>query len=115
MNSFHVACSQNEPLALYILQKREELVAKKEGYREKLDATLTKAYRNVCDSKNPICNLREASQVNGIGQWMLKLLKDFFSDESAEGAEVHDKKKGKFEKMTQMLPVLFFCFLTSSL
>ena len=31
MNSLHVACSQNEPLALYILQKREELVAKKEG------------------------------------------------------------------------------------
>ena len=115
MNSLHVACSQNEPLALYILQKREELVAKKEGCREKLDATLTKAFRNVCDSKNPICSLREASQVNGIGQWMLKLLKDFFSDQSAEGAEAHDQQRGKFEEMTQIFPFLFSSFPTSCL
>ena len=102
MSSSHATCPQNEPLALYILQKREELASKKDGYREKLDATLTKAYRNICESKNPICSLREASQVHGIGQWMLKLLKGFFSDASAEEPEGHDQQEasctGKFNE-----------------
>lgn len=89
----HARCVENEALALYILEKREAFVAK-EGYKEKLDATLTKAYRNVCDCKHPICSLRDASQVHGIGQWMLKLLKGFFPDPPDVSQEAICKASG---------------------
>ncbi|EFJ11322.1 hypothetical protein SELMODRAFT_447091 [Selaginella moellendorffii] len=81
-----VACEQNEGLALYIYWKREELM-QKPSFSDNLDATFTTAYRNVCDHKAPICTLKEAAKVRGIGAWMLKQLKDFFADGEIDAAK----------------------------
>ncbi|XP_024517250.1 crossover junction endonuclease MUS81 [Selaginella moellendorffii] len=91
-----VACEQNEGLALYIYWKREELM-QKPSFSDNLDATFTTAYRNVCDHKAPICTLKEAAKVRGIGAWMLKQLKDFFADglEHASQEDVSQSKKRK--------------------
>jgi crossover junction endonuclease MUS81 len=109
------ACPQNEPLALYLLQKRDELASKKDGCRKKLDATLAKAYRNICESKIPICSLRDAARVPGIGQWTLKLLKGFFPDatsqEEMDALDLHDAAStGNFDwkKRLQVSPFFFF-------
>lgn len=101
-----VACLENEPLALFILEKREELFAA-DGFKESLDATISKAYRNVCECKQPICSLRDASKIKGIGNWMLKLLKGFFPEENSadcdpnEGAEKATKRKAKKSYLPQ--------------
>ncbi|XP_024517243.1 crossover junction endonuclease MUS81 isoform X2 [Selaginella moellendorffii] len=94
-----VACEQNEGLALYIYWKREELM-QKPSFSDNLDATFTTAYRNVCDHKAPICTLKEAAKVRGIGAWMLKQLKDFFGD-GLEHASQENASQSKKRKTTR--------------
>ncbi|KAJ7533191.1 hypothetical protein O6H91_13G036900 [Diphasiastrum complanatum] len=79
MGSRHVVCEENETLASFIHEKYEAFLLK-QPYSENLDATLSKAYKNVCEWKDPIRSLQDASKIRGIGNWMLKLLKDFFVD-----------------------------------
>lgn len=58
-----VVCSENEELAMYMLQKRQEMAEKPKGISENIDTTLSKAYYNVCDAKNPIKTLKDLSQI----------------------------------------------------
>lgn len=78
-----VVCPENEGPAMFLFEKWDEM-AKKDTYTDRLDATLSKAYRNLCDHKEPIYDLKDASKIKGIGNWTLKLLKEYFkSDEEA--------------------------------
>lgn len=78
-----VVCPENEGLAMFLFEKWDEM-AKKDTYTDRLDATLSKAYRNLCDHKEPIYDLKDASKIKGIGNWTLKLLKEYFkSDDEA--------------------------------
>lgn len=56
-------CNENEELALFLLQKRQELAEKPKGLSENVDMTLSKAYVNICDAKQPIKSLKELSQI----------------------------------------------------
>ncbi|KAI5074511.1 hypothetical protein GOP47_0010472 [Adiantum capillus-veneris] len=103
MERAHARCVENEPLAVYILEQRQALAAK-EGYSENLDATLSKAYRNVCECDHPICSLRDASQIQGIGQWVLKMLKGFFSEPVHSSQETIDKATGKKKANRRYVP-----------
>ncbi|KAJ4711569.1 Crossover junction endonuclease MUS81 [Melia azedarach] len=96
-----VVCSENEELAMYMLQKRQEMAEKPKGISENIDTTLSKAYYNVCDAKNPIKTLKDLSQIKGVGKWILRLVQEFFEAESAssEPEDLTDKgKKGKATK-----------------
>lgn len=58
-----VVCPENEELAMYMLQKRQEMAETPKGLSENIDMTLSKAYNNICDAKNPIKTLKDLSQV----------------------------------------------------
>lgn len=65
-----VVCSENGALADYMLSKWQEMADKKpNGISENIEKTLTKAYSNVCNSKNPVKTLKEFSQV----KWVVSL------------------------------------------
>ncbi|CAM8920099.1 unnamed protein product [Rhodiola kirilowii] len=95
-----VACPENEELVTYLLGKRQELVEKPKGISEKLDGTLHKAYVNICDSSAALKTLKDLSRIKGVGNWMLKLMQDFFkgdpvpsdSEESPEDLTRQGKK-----------------------
>uniref|UniRef100_A0A7N0VDP7 Crossover junction endonuclease MUS81 n=1 Tax=Kalanchoe fedtschenkoi TaxID=63787 RepID=A0A7N0VDP7_KALFE len=99
-----VTCRENEELVTYLLGKRQELADAPKGISDKLDGTLRKAYVNICDSTVPITNLKDLSRVKGVGNWMLKLMQDFFkadpvasdSEESPEDLRQRGKKGDKF-------------------
>lgn len=58
-----VLCSENEELAKYMLQKKQELAEKPKGLSENIEQTLAKAYKNVCDEPNPIKTLKDLSHI----------------------------------------------------
>ena len=58
-----VLCLENSELAAYLLSKRQELADKPKGITENVDATLSKAYSNICNSKTHIQTLKDLSQV----------------------------------------------------
>ncbi|KZV47285.1 hypothetical protein F511_07708 [Dorcoceras hygrometricum] len=82
-NLKRVACSENEELAAYMLNKREEMVQGAKGISDNVDSTLYKAYSNVCNCEHPIKTLRDLSQIKGVGKWILKQMKEFFETDSA--------------------------------
>ncbi|ESR52134.1 hypothetical protein CICLE_v10030882mg [Citrus x clementina] len=96
-----VVCPENEELAMYMLQKRQEMAETPKGLSENIDMTLSKAYNNICDAKNPIKTLKDLSQVKGVGKWILKLMQEFFETDSG-GSEPEDltakSKKSKAVK-----------------
>ncbi|KAH9774270.1 Crossover junction endonuclease MUS81 [Citrus sinensis] len=96
-----VVCAENEELAMYMLQKRQEMAETPKGLSENIDMTLSKAYNNICDAKNPIKTLKDLSQVKGVGKWILKLMQEFFETDSG-GSEPEDltakSKKSKAVK-----------------
>ncbi|XP_050385475.1 crossover junction endonuclease MUS81 isoform X2 [Argentina anserina] len=94
-----VVCSENETLAEYMLSKWQELADKKpHGVSENIGKTLTKAYANVCNSKNPVKTLKDFSQIKGVGKWILKLMQGFF-DTGSGGSEPEDvTNKGRRPK-----------------
>ncbi|KAF5733621.1 crossover junction endonuclease MUS81 [Tripterygium wilfordii] len=102
-NRMRVVCPENEELGRYMLQKRQEMAEKPKGISENVDMTLSKAYANICNSKNAIKTLKDLSQIKGVGKWLLKLLKEFFGNDSDSGsAEPEDlTKKGKKNKGTK--------------
>ena len=54
-----VLCLENSELAAYLLSKRQELADKPKGITENVDATLSKAYSNICNSKTHIQTLKD--------------------------------------------------------
>lgn len=58
-----VLCPENQDLAAYVLQKKQEHAEKPKGLSENLERTFVKAYRNVCDAKDPINTLKDLSQI----------------------------------------------------
>jgi len=58
----NVVCPENEGLAMFLFEKWDEM-AKKDTYTDRLDATLSKAYWNLCDHKEPIRDLKDASKI----------------------------------------------------
>ncbi|KAL6125272.1 hypothetical protein ACLB2K_073331 [Fragaria x ananassa] len=94
-----VVCSENGALAEYMLSKWQETADKKpNGISENIEKTLTKAYSNVCNSKNPVKTLKEFSQVKGVGKWILKLMQGFFDTGSGSSEPEDVTKKGKRTK-----------------
>ncbi|KAL0749137.1 hypothetical protein Bca101_031140 [Brassica carinata] len=84
-----VLCPENQGLADHVLQKKREYADKPKGLSENLERTFIKAYRNVCDSKDPITTLKDLSHIKGFGKWMLKMTKGYF-DNGAETSEQED-------------------------
>ncbi|PRQ54978.1 putative ERCC4 domain, restriction endonuclease type II [Rosa chinensis] len=94
-----VVCSENEALAEYMLSKWQEMADKKpKGISENIEKTLTKAYSNVCNSKNPVKTLKEFSQIKGVGKWILKLMQGYFDTGSGSSEPEDVTKKGKRTK-----------------
>lgn len=58
-----VVCRENQCLVDYLLQKKREQVDKPEGLSVNMERTFVKAYRNVCDSKDPISTLKDLSHI----------------------------------------------------
>ncbi|XP_057978414.1 crossover junction endonuclease MUS81 isoform X2 [Malania oleifera] len=101
-----VACPDNEGLAAYMWQKRQELAETPKGITDNIDTTLSKAYSGVCSFKAPIRTLKDFSQIKGVGKWILKLMQGFFetnSGASEAGVSEHEDltKKGKKMKGTK--------------
>ncbi|KDP40494.1 hypothetical protein JCGZ_24493 [Jatropha curcas] len=97
-NQKRVICPENEELASYMLQKRQELAQKPKGISENIDMTLSKAYNSVCTSKTPIKTLKELSQIKGVGKWILKLMQEFFNSGSGISEPEDLTKKAKRTK-----------------
>ncbi|XP_040992657.1 crossover junction endonuclease MUS81 isoform X2 [Juglans microcarpa x Juglans regia] len=96
-----VVCTENEGLVAYMWSKRQELAEKPKGISENVDMTLSKAYSNICNSKNPIKTLKDLSQIKGVGKWILRLMQGFFEAGSG-GSEPEDlSKEGKRRKGTK--------------
>ncbi|XP_042513028.1 crossover junction endonuclease MUS81 isoform X2 [Macadamia integrifolia] len=72
---------ENEELALYVREKRQEMDNAK-GISEHIDRTFYKVFSNVCNSKAPIKTLKEFSQIKGVGKWILRLMQGFFQTDS---------------------------------
>ncbi|XP_024005271.1 crossover junction endonuclease MUS81 isoform X2 [Eutrema salsugineum] len=114
-----VLCPENQGLADYVLQKKREYADKPKGLSENLERTFLKAYRNVCDSKDPISTLKDLSQIKGFGKWMLKMMKGYF-DTGAGSSEQEDlpensdgkKAKGKRRYIPQRNSVAFALLIT---
>ncbi|KAH9300069.1 hypothetical protein KI387_011652 [Taxus chinensis] len=58
----NVACPVNETLAKFVFEKWEEM-AVKETFTDCLNATFSKAYKNLYDHKDPIFDLKGASKI----------------------------------------------------
>ncbi|KAK1316387.1 Crossover junction endonuclease MUS81 [Acorus calamus] len=57
-----VSCPENESLASYLWNKRQEMAAEADGISDRLDMTLHKAYCNICESKSHIRTIKDLSQ-----------------------------------------------------
>ncbi|KAM3685972.1 hypothetical protein ACB098_11G163800 [Castanea mollissima] len=112
-----VLCLENSELASYLLSKRQELADKPKGITENVDATLSKAYSNICNSKTHIQTLKDLSQVKGVGKWILKLMQGFFETGSGS-SELEDlagkgkKKKGMKRYVPQKNSVAYALLIT---
>ncbi|KAJ4876367.1 Crossover junction endonuclease MUS81 [Raphanus sativus] len=114
-----VVCRENQGLADYVLQKKREYADKPKGLSENLERTFLKAYRSVCDSKDPITTLKDLSHLKGFGKWMLKMTKGYF-DNGAECSEqddlpqncAGDKAKGKKRYTPQRNSVAYALLIT---
>nr|POE81103.1 crossover junction endonuclease mus81 [Quercus suber] len=112
-----VLCLENSELAAYLLSKRQELADKPKGITENVDATLSKAYSNICNSKTHIQTLKDLSQVKGVGKWILKLMQGFFetgsgSSEPEDLAGKGKKKKGMKRYVPQKNSVAYALLIT---
>ena len=61
-NERQVVCPENEDLASYIWKKRQEM-CDANAISDRIDATLAKAYRSVCDSKSHVKTAKDFSQL----------------------------------------------------
>lgn len=65
-NQKKVVCSENEELAVYMWNKKQEMAQSPNGISENISMTLQKAYTNLCKSKTPIKTLKEFSEIKWV-------------------------------------------------
>ncbi|XP_072982866.1 crossover junction endonuclease MUS81 [Typha latifolia] len=113
-----VRCKENEEIALFLWSKRQEL-ADTNRISDNLDGTISKAYRNICDAKTPIKTLKDLSQIKGVGQWILRLMKGFFPEASSDSSlsknvsrEIGKKTKGPKRYLPQKNSVTYALLIT---
>ncbi|XP_024028052.1 crossover junction endonuclease MUS81 isoform X2 [Morus notabilis] len=101
-----VKCRENEELAEYMLTKWQEMADQRpKGISENIEKTLSKAYSNLCSSKNPVQTLKDFSQIKGVGKWILKHMQGFFkTDLSIAEPENLTKNGKKTKRATRYLP-----------
>ncbi|KAH6810674.1 Restriction endonuclease [Perilla frutescens var. frutescens] len=97
-NPRKTACRENEEVAAYLLNMRNELAQSSKGISDNMDMTLSKAYSNICNYRNPIRNLKELSQIKGVGKWILKQMQGFFQMDSGPSDNEDLTKKGDKNK-----------------
>ncbi|KAE8686654.1 Crossover junction endonuclease MUS81 [Hibiscus syriacus] len=93
-----VMCPENEELANYLLQKRQELADKPKGIKENTDMTLSKAFNNICNAQHPIKTLKDLSDIKGVGKWIMVLLRGYFDGGSGNSEPEDITRKGKKTK-----------------
>ncbi|KAI3709144.1 hypothetical protein L2E82_38903 [Cichorium intybus] len=94
-----VVCPKNAELVEFMLKKQKEMVDLSENNAK----TISKACSKVCSSKTPIKTLKDFANIKGVGKWILRIMKDFFTDEaeneemiqSAEASGLPEIGKGK--------------------
>ncbi|XP_060217477.1 crossover junction endonuclease MUS81 isoform X1 [Lycium barbarum] len=97
-----VGCPENEELALYLWNKKEEMAQSPKGISDNILKTLHKAYTNLCKSKTPIKTLKEFNEIKGVGKWLLRLVKGFFETDGGGASSSDDSTdKGKRNKETR--------------
>ncbi|CAL4945571.1 unnamed protein product [Urochloa decumbens] len=75
---------ENEEVARALHEKRLAMREQPAGFKEHLDRTFGKAYRNVCASTEPIRTLKDFSKINGVGPWLIRCMKGFFAESSKD-------------------------------
>ncbi|XP_059072073.1 crossover junction endonuclease MUS81 isoform X2 [Cryptomeria japonica] len=102
----NAVCAENEGLAAFLFEKWEEMAAQ-DKFTERMGATLSTAYKNLCDHKDPILHLKGARNVKGIGNWTLELMKDYFEsnvNEHPSSQEVLEPRVKKSRGSGRYLP-----------
>uniref|UniRef100_K3XQ25 Crossover junction endonuclease MUS81 n=1 Tax=Setaria italica TaxID=4555 RepID=K3XQ25_SETIT len=79
-----VRLPENEEVARALHEKRLAMREQPAGFKEHLDRTFGKAYRNVCASTEPIRTLKEFSKIKGVGPWLIRCMKGFFAESSQD-------------------------------
>lgn len=116
-NARKTACPENEEVAAYLMNKRHELAQSSKGISDNMDMTLSKAYSNICNYQNPIRNLKDLSQIKGVGKWILKQMQGFYQTDSgpSENDELTtngDKNKGPKRYVPQKNSVAYALLIT---
>ncbi|XP_052880311.1 crossover junction endonuclease MUS81 isoform X5 [Gossypium arboreum] len=93
-----VLCPENEELANYLLQKRQELADKPKGIKENTDLTLSKAYNNICNAQHPIKTLKDLNDIKGVGKWIIVLMRGYFDSGSGSSEPEEITRKGTCKK-----------------
>ena len=64
-NQLSVRCKENQSVASYLWTRRNEIAENSKGKDMSVnrDSTIAAAYRNICEARNPICNLKDLSQI----------------------------------------------------
>ncbi|XVE99858.1 hypothetical protein REPUB_Repub03eG0237700 [Reevesia pubescens] len=96
--NMRVRCPENEELANYLLQKRQELAGKPKGIKENSDMILSKAYTNICNAEHPIKTLKDLNEIKGVGKWILVLMRGYFDTGSGSSEPEDITRKGKKTK-----------------
>nr|APZ84460.1 structure-specific endonuclease subunit MUS81-1 [Zea mays subsp. mays]APZ84469.1 structure-specific endonuclease subunit MUS81-1 [Zea mays subsp. mays]APZ84481.1 structure-specific endonuclease subunit MUS81-1 [Zea mays subsp. mays] len=86
-----VRIPENEEVARCLHEKRLSMREQPAGFKEHLDRTFAKAYRNVCAANEPIRTLKEFSKISGVGPWLIRCMKGFFA-ESKQDSPAKGKK-----------------------
>ncbi|KAI3750799.1 hypothetical protein L2E82_21629 [Cichorium intybus] len=89
-----VVCPENAELVEFMLKKQKEMVDLSENNAK----TISKACSKVCSSKTPIKTLKDFSNVKGVGKWILRIMKDFFTDEAENEEMIQSGKRNKGNK-----------------
>ncbi|PUZ53030.1 hypothetical protein GQ55_5G020500 [Panicum hallii var. hallii] len=79
-----VRLPENEEVARALHEKRLAMREQPSGFKEHLDRTFGKAYRNVCAATEPIRTLKEFSKIKGVGPWLIRCMKGFFAEFSQD-------------------------------
>ncbi|KAL8028622.1 hypothetical protein ABFX02_14G173300 [Erythranthe guttata] len=116
-NRKKAVCPENEEVAAYLFNKRQELAQSAKGISENMDLTLSKAHSNICNCKTPIRNLKDLSQIKGVGKWILKQMQGYFDTDSGSSGEEDmnkkgDKNKGKKRYVPQKNSVAYALLIT---
>ncbi|KAE8679344.1 crossover junction endonuclease MUS81-like isoform X2 [Hibiscus syriacus] len=107
-----VMCPDNEELANYLLQKRQELADKPKGIKENTNMTVSKAYNNICNAQHPIKTLKDLSDIKGVGKWILVLLRGYFDGGSGSSEPEELTRKGNKRYLPQKNSVAYALLIT---